>query len=282
MKPIKLLTILALLGSLSACEEDFLAEESEIEQNLTRYLVETEMSALEVYNIVDRALTDEDFIVTDSTTMAGAWVKRTSELTIRVDFGNGAVGTDGVLRQGVIDLTLNDPDYNLAATEVKGEFLDFSADDRRFRGTFTITNLGDDDYSLILEDFDINSEFRLNSEQTISWEGGRKTPEISDDTYQVAGSALGEDTKTGDEVSLSIPEKIFYDRGCSDGLLGGVIDMNFTAGEDREVFYESGAIDFLLDDGEEKDGCNNLYELTLTNTDGEELTVTGTFENYNF
>lgn len=262
-----------LMLSFSSCDEEdpFGIEGAESEMRLAEYFIETEALASRLYTTADRIMRDSLFLATDSTSINGGVVSRDGN-TISLDYGMGAAGSDGIVREGVINLVLTGNDFMQAGSEVAASFDNYTEDGEAVTGSFTLANDGGNIFTFALSDLSIGGEFSINASKNISWVGGILTNTIEDDVFVISGTTAGNELATTNEINAEIGTPVIYDATCEYGILEGTLNITL-AGD--ELSFTGGSIDFV-----DSDGCNNVYVVSLSNIDGMTVSNTKVFKGF--
>ncbi len=262
-------------GFASCDEENPLGGAGEVESKVGELYILAEGTGSRIFNTVDLAMRDNDFITNDTTTIDGAMVTRAGAV-VKIDYGNGASGSDGVLREGEINLLMSGGgDYMVSGTSVAGTFLNYKEAGKPVTGSFNVANQGNDVFALTLTSLSVtdteDNTFSLSASKTLTWVDGFSTiGDVSDDSYTLSGTSTGvADTIT---VTATINTPLSYKSSCQYRLEEGIINIDMAG---TGVTYTSGSIDFISDDA-----CNNLYTIELNSTDGGFVTSTLTFSGF--
>lgn len=267
-----------LAAGISSCDEDALGSQGEVEAKVGELYVQAEATGSRIINTVDLALRDPSFIANDSTQVDGAVVERDGA-SIVIDYRNGTSGSDGVLREGQINLLMSGgTDYMVSGTSLAGTFLNYKEAGKPVTGAFNIANQGNNAFALTLTQLSItdaeDNVFSLSANKTLNWvKGFSTTNDFTDDEYTLSGTSTGTaDTIT---VSASITTPFSYKSACQYRLEEGVLSINLSSSTPNNVNYTGGSVDFLSDDG-----CNNLYKIILESADGGSVNSTLTFNGF--
>ncbi len=270
-----LLAGLVAFGFASCDEEGLAGSAGEVESKVGELYILAESTGSRVFNTVDLALRDSSFINNDSTQVDGAVVTRNSASVV-IDYGTGTAGSDGILREGEINLLMSGgTDYMVSGTSIAGTFVNYKEADKPVTGSFNVANQGNNTFALTLTTLGVtdaeNNTFSLSASKTLTWVDGFSTlNDVSDDSYTLAGTSTGvADTIN---VSATINTPLSYNSTCQYRVEEGVINITMAG---TGVTYNNGSIDFLSDDG-----CNNLYTIELSSDDGAFVTSTLTFEGF--
>lgn len=263
----------AMAFGLSSCDEEdpFGGSSAETEGRLAEFFVKTEGLANRLYKTVDQVMRDSLFLADDSTAINGGMARRNGA-NVTIDYGTGSAGSDGVIREGEITLVMTGNDFLQTGTQVAGSFNNYKEDDESVTGSFNIVNQGNNSFSTAVTNLSFGAEFSLSATKTVTWQSGFNTSNIDDDIYELTGSSNGAETATSNAMTATINEKFIYDATCSYGITQGLMDIGLTG---DSLTFSSGSIDFIS-----SDGCNNVYTVSLTNTDNASVTITKVFDGF--
>ena len=261
-----------------SCDENGLGGQGEAEAKIGELFILAESTGSRIINTTDLALKDPDLAANGTTTIDGANVTKTGN-DIVIDYGTGTAGSDGILREGQVSLTMSGgSDYMVAGTSVDGTFNNYKEAGKPVSGTFKVDNQGNDVFGLELTQLSVTDEddngFTLNATKTLSWDAGLSTlSDVSDDEYTLSGTSSG----TADTLSVTanITSPFIYKGACQYRVEEGVLSITLESSTPNVPTYTSGSIDFLSEDN-----CNNLYEIKLQNDDGGEVITTQTFSGF--
>lgn len=262
-------------GFASCDEENPLGSAGEVESKVGELYILAESTGSRIFNTIDLAMRDNDFITNDTTVIDGAMVTRDGAI-IKINYGTGASGSDGILREGEINLLMSGgSDYMASGTSIAGTFLNYKEADKPVTGSFNVANQGNDVFALTLTSLSVtdaeDNTFSLSASKTLTWVDGFSTiGDVSDDSYTLSGTSTGvADTIT---LTASITSPLSYKSTCQYRLEEGVINLTMAG---PGVTYTGGSIDFLS-----ADGCNNLYSIELNSVDGGSVNTTLTFTGF--
>lgn len=255
-----------LLGSFvfTACEgEDIFTDLLEEETRLSDTYLMTESSISNTYQIIDQALRDSLFRAQDSSLVDGATVTKTGNL-IRIDYGFGAIASDGRPRRGYIEV-IETSDYRSTGGSVIASLEHYILNEVDLKGDLSIFNYGSDSLSIIITDFMALDSMVVDASRTISWISGFNTSILTDDKYRINGSAHGDHALGFLDVISSSPLLVHTD--CEHRILSGVMDISIQG----DSIGSTGSIDFIA-----ADGCDNLAKIELKKGE-QELMLTRQF-----
>lgn len=259
----------------ASCDEEGFGNAGEVESKVGELYILAESAGSRIINTVDLALRDSDFIANGTTTIDGATVSSDGS-NISIDYGTGTAGSDGILREGEINLTMSGgTDYMVSGTSIAGSFVDYKEAGKPITGTFNVDNQGNNTFGLALTNLSVtdadDNTFSLSASKTLTWVSGFSTVgDISDDAYTLAGSSTGvADTIT---VATNITAPLSYNSNCQYRLEQGIIGITLTG---NNLTYDSGTIDFREDDG-----CDKFYDIALSSTDGGSINTTLQFSGF--
>lgn len=269
--------ILALAAfGLTACEEDILfgGEQGKDQSALSEALLTTQVRANFLYQAFDQTIRDSAFQATDSTTVEGATATKAANGDVLLDFGNGAVGSDGRTRSGQVRWSdVGGVPYTSTGAKYNLSFNNYMVENEPVTGSMSIENKGNNKISLNPANFSAIEKTAFNANQEVQWDSGFTTNnDLSDDLYSVSGNADLTDSATSQSIAATFTSPIKIDRSCSFGVTEGVLDLTYTG---DSLDYNQGTMDFLANDG-----CNNVVELTLADGDGNEIVVPLSFDGF--
>ena len=263
MKPfLKNSLLIGLLGSalvFTACEgEDVFTDFMEEETRLSDTYLMTEATISNTYQIIDQALRDSVFRAQDSSFVDGAIVTKTGNV-IRIDYGFGAIGTDGRPRRGYIEI-IETNDYRSTGGSAAASLQHYVLNGIDLKGDMNIFNYGNDSLSIVITDFNALDSLEVNASRTISWVSGFNTTLLTDDVYRIKGSAHGDHASGTLDVITSVP--LLVQTGCEHRIVSGVLDISLQG----DSIGSTGTIDFI-----DADGCDNLAKIELKKGEQELL-----------
>lgn len=275
MKRSLFILALAAIG-LTGCDEEILfgGSEGQAQSALSESLLTAQARANFLYRSLDQTMRDSTFQATDSTTVEGAIATRTSNGDILLDFGNGAVGSDGLTRSGQVRFSdIGQVPYTSTGAAYSLSFSNYQVEGEPVSGSFSVENKGNNSYGLALNQFSVEPQTGFNATQEVQWDSGFATiSDLSDDLYSLSGSADFTDSTASRDIAANLSSPLKVDRSCNFGVTQGVLDVTFTG---DSLTYSQGSLDFLA-----PDGCNNVVELSLTDGSGNEIVVPISFEGF--
>ena len=275
MKRSFMLIALVALG-LTACEEDILfgGEQGEDQASLSETFLKAQVRANFLYKVFDQTMRDSSFQATDSTTVEGATAQRANNGDILVDFGNGAVGSDGRTRAGQVRYTdVGGVPYTSPGAKYDLSFNNYTVENDPVTGSMSMENKGNNKIGLNLANFSVIEQTAFNANQEVQWDSGFATNnDVSDDIYSVSGTADLTDSATSQSIAANFTAPVKLKQSCAFGVTQGVLDLTFTG---DSLDYNQGTMDFLANDG-----CNNIVELTLSDGGGNEISVPLSFDGF--
>jgi hypothetical protein len=270
-----MLLALAALG-LTACEEDILfgGEQGQDQAALSESFLTAQVRANFLYKVFDQTMRDSSFQATDSTSVEGATAQRASNGDILVDFGNGAVGSDGRTRSGQVRYTdVGGVPYTSAGAKYNLSFNNYAVESAPVTGSMSMENKGNNKIGLNLANFSVMEQTAFNANQEVQWDSGFATQnDLSDDLYSVSGTADLTDSAASQSIAATFTAPVKLQQSCAFGVTQGVLDLTFSG---DSLDYNQGTMDFLAEDG-----CNNVVELTLSDGNSNEITVPLSFEGF--
>ncbi|MHA7862834.1 hypothetical protein [Flagellimonas marinaquae] len=172
--------------------------------------------------------------------------------TITVDFKDGTLGQDGVLRKGVVTIVSTNW-YGQPESTHTATFQDYYHNDYKVEGTHIVENLGANEdghleYSVEINDGKITTkagdviQYQEDSKRT--WISGSETPlNIWDDEYLLDGLQTGI-SSTGLDYSLSTIEPLHFVL-VPRGIKSGVLSVDLGDIKDIELNYTNSTITIL-------------------------------------
>jgi len=250
--------LMALTLGFVACEDDEdLFGNSGLEAKLGEQQLLAESLVSTTFNLVDRVLRDPNFSSGDTITIDNANVARSGD-TVRVLYGTGVVGPDGVTTKGTLQMILSLA-YLTPSSKVDVSLINYKRDGDDVSGSLTIETTGPGTMRLTVANFGVNSEFTFSATKNIFWTAGFSTLlNMDDDEYGVLGSANLAEVGSNNALSSTISDTLSYKRACQYGMESGVISFGLSG---DSATFTNGSIDFLA-----SDNCNNLAQITLNDT----------------
>ncbi|WP_127141970.1 hypothetical protein [Flagellimonas marinaquae] len=172
--------------------------------------------------------------------------------TITVDFKDGMLGQDGVLRKGVVTVVSTNW-YGQPESTHTATFQDYYHNDYKVEGTHIVENLGANEdghleYSVEINDGKITTkvgdviQYQEDSKRT--WISGSETPlNIWDDEYLLDGLQTGI-SSAGLDYSLSTIEPLHFVL-VPRGIKSGVLSVDLGDIKDIELNYTNSTITIL-------------------------------------
>ena len=240
-----------------SCEEDDLFDSLlEYQQQLAEYYLDSEAALSNVYTIVDLTVRNPQLMAGDTITTLGAQVYMNGGI-INIDYGNGATAPDGITRSGLI-MVNQTGDYTAENGVLDISFDNYVVDNNPVGGTLKVTNTGNNELTLDVQNFSANNDFSLTANKTLKWNAGFDTDMDSDDEFTLSGTAVGTDSASN-SVNTDILTPLVFRRNCEYAVVSGVIDLGFDI--DTASSSPTGTLDFIADDG--INGCENLVNVQL-------------------
>jgi hypothetical protein len=172
--------------------------------------------------------------------------------TITVDFKDGTLGQDGVLRKGVVTIVSTNW-YGQPESTHTATFQDYYHNDYKVEGTHIVENLGENEdghleYSVEINDGKITTkagdviQYQEDSKRT--WISGSETPlNIWDDEYLLDGLQTGI-SSAGLDYSLSTIESLHFVL-VPRGIKSGILSVDLGDIKDIELNYTNSTITIL-------------------------------------
>jgi hypothetical protein len=172
--------------------------------------------------------------------------------TITVDFKDGTLGQDGVLRKGVVTIVSTNW-YGQPESTHTATFQDYYHNDYKVEGTHIVENLGANEdghleYSVEINDGKITTkagdviQYQEDSKRT--WISGSETPlNIWDDEYLLDGLQTGI-SSAGLDYSLSTIEPLHFVL-VPRGIKSGILSVDLGDIQDIELNYTNSTITIL-------------------------------------
>jgi len=168
IKTSTLLGVLVLFIGFTACNEDAITETDLLVEETASFEDEqdAEEGLDEVSDVFEALFTAEeneggrvlvsDTLPPDSANLCAERIHNREEKTIIIDFGEGCVGLDGVLRSGKIIITYTGH-YLVPGTIITKTFEDYFVNNHQVEGLITLTNISETTqsfptFSMVLED----------------------------------------------------------------------------------------------------------------------------------
>jgi hypothetical protein len=245
---ISILSIFLLVVVASSCNKntDSATEESVAADNST-----AEANFSDEARIVDAAAIESGLGKTNGSCPTITLDTMSTPHKMILDFGaTNCIGADGKTRRGQIIITWTGR-YREAGTIITHTYVDFFQNDNKIEGTKTVTNNGINNaghlyFSVIITNAKITKTngkvISWNSNRTREWIQGANTPTISDDIYNITGSASGTDGN-GNAFSVNITKALNVDFGCQYHLTSGTIEITPAGKPTRVVDYGNGSCD---------------------------------------
>ncbi len=211
-------------------------------------------AAIYVYQQTDRALRDADLETNGTAVIDGANCTKTADSLI-VDFGNGVVGADGIVRKGSYRVGLIG-EYNTPGGKANLLLKDYYSEEDLYVGNFAIENVtpsgtAQPKYNIGVNSFALDT-LELNGNLSANWLAGYNTASTTDDDFELAGGASLENTSSLDAYNGTISMPVLISTGCDYGFVSGIIGLTPT-----DVSLPTVELDFL--DGD----CANLFKATI-------------------
>lgn len=288
----KLLGLAFLAVSFTACDEEGLGANGEVEAAMGELYVEAESAASRMFKHADEAMRKLDagdplpYTINEATFDEDA----TTPGTYFLDYGAGKT-PGGVLTEGKLIITRTGSNYLTPGSSVGIGFDEYKEAGKPITGSITATNVSDANTTkfeldvaglTVVGDESTDEDgntvpgkaLELTSDKTLEWTAGAATlNDISDDVYTLSNTAGGTGTSAKYDseqytftINLTSPLKI--DNSCSFRLLEGVIDLDMSTTIDPSpLAFDKASIDFLAGDGANSDGCDGFFEISLENTE---------------
>jgi hypothetical protein len=238
--------LLASLINTSCRKTDTDAEQSIAADNAT-----AEANFSDIARIVDNAASESGLGKTNSTCPTVTIDSTSNPRTMTLDFGTvNCTGADGKARRGVIVVTWTGR-YRSQGTVITHTFNNFYQNDNKIEGTKTVTNMGLNNaghltFNVVISNAKITKAdgkvISWNSTRTREWIQGSNTPNVSDDIYQITGSASGVDGK-GNAFTMNVTKAITVDFSCKYHLTSGTIEITPQGKATRVIDYGNGSCD---------------------------------------
>lgn len=272
------LLVAVLLIGFTACNEDAITETDLLTDETESFEDEqdTEEGLDDVSDVFDalfEADTNEggrvmssDTLPPDSSYLCAVRIHNREENTITIDFGDGCVGLDGVLRSGKIIITYTDY-YLIPGAIITKTFEDYFVNNHQVEGFITLTNISETaqsfpTFNLVLEDGKFtwdDGSFALR-ETDFVWTWVNSNNPLYDEFHK-DGTANGT-TRRGVEYSVEITSTLIRKKICK--LDGVHIPVQGIKAITRE-----GLPNFTVDYGD--GSCDNA--VTITREDGKSREV---------
>jgi len=172
--------------------------------------------------------------------------------TITVDFKEGTLGQDGVLRKGVVTIVSTNW-YGQPGSTHTATFQEYYHNDYKIEGTHVVENLGANqdghlEYSVDIADGKITTKtgdvIQYQEDSKRIWISGSETPlNIWDDEYLLDGLQTGI-SSSGLDYSLSTIEPLHFVL-LPRGIKSGVLSVDLGDINDIELDYTDGTITIL-------------------------------------
>ncbi|MEW6469303.1 MAG: hypothetical protein AB1458_10275 [Bacteroidota bacterium] len=255
---LSLFVLLLALLALSACRRSDRDKDNETQSASDNYLAEA------CWNDVFRQLDDAAAVTADvnryssgnmtaacyTVTVNPALPNPAFPKTVTVDFGSvNCTGPDGIARRGQITAVFSGR-YRDSLTTITITTNNYYVNNYRVAGTKTITNQGHINgvatFSVNVQNAVIttpdNKTITWNSQRTRRWIAGEGTLGlVSDDVYEITGSANGRGTK-GNTFTLTITTPLRVEMSCR-WIVKGVIKLTPANLDDRIIDFGQGACD---------------------------------------
>jgi hypothetical protein len=170
--------------------------------------------------------------------------------TVTLDFGPAnCAGPDGINRRGKI-IAVFSGKYRDSLTSITITPTNYYVNDNKVQGTKTIINQGHINgvatFSVNVQNASITAPdgktISWNSQRTRRWIAGESTlGVVSDDVYEITGSASGTGTK-GNTFTVTITSPLRIEMNCR-YIVSGVLKLSPANLSDRIVDFGSGACD---------------------------------------
>jgi hypothetical protein len=259
-----LAAIFALLMIAFACQKDQQDEYTDVskDQNTADVIFnEVKDIADEAYNANSKSgksgdATDWLILGTCATITLDTTV---SPRLLTIDFGTvNCLCNDGKYRRGMILISFTGH-YKDSGTVITHTFSNYFVNDHQVLGTKTITNNGLDSngylsYSVVVNGSIIKPNnggtITWNSIRTRTWIAGMNTPGLSDDKYEITGSASGTSAANVNYTML-ITTPLQKNIGCKH-FVSGVVEITPANKPVRVIDYGTGT-------------CDNIITITVNN-----------------
>lgn len=169
---------------------------------------------------------------------------------LAIDFGDtNCMCNDGRYRRGKLLVTFTGP-YHESGTIITHKPVDFYVSDNKVEGTQTVTNIGMNENGHIQFDIEASATItKANNGGTITWSStrqrewieGSETWNISDDVYQITGTANGTGT-TGESWTMEIIDPLRVELDCK-WIPSGTIDIKLEGLSNAVLDYGDGQCD---------------------------------------
>lgn len=245
MKKFSWLISLAVIPFFSACDET----QTDLQVNLetaSEYVL-GEVTYLDIFNYIDKALQDSLLLAQGSATIDSAQVSLSNGgLTALLDFGTGVTCPDGKIRSGSISINLSAP-YIQDTTSANAMLNSYTVDGRVIAGNLLIVK----DFSGINKDLSVEvtggsysdtlgNTSTWQSLHSLRWTAGTLTPgDLSDDAYSIlAGSTASGTAYNGQGFSSNVTSDLLFAQPCK-YINQGVLAITLPG-----ALVENGTIDF--------------------------------------
>ena len=171
-----------------------------------------------------------------------SWERGENSRILTIDFGDEpCLGKDGLYRRGKIIITYTGPRRTEGATR-EIVLNDYFVMNKRFNGTKTITFLGNNTHSRVVEALKISFNGKTsvrNVKQKVERIAGYDTIDPHDDIFLVNGHGSGRDRKGREYTSeITTPLLKKLESGCSTTFVDGVNAFSFDDGTEISISYD--------------------------------------------
>lgn len=275
---LKSLAVVALAGSMTACEGINLCDLDEGDLAMGDAFIETTSYFMNIVGRVDQAMRNGEVQTNGSAVIDGANVSLYTD-SIVVDFGSTNVVTaDGKQRKGKLVGAITG-DYFTATGTVALDLVGYHVDDVPIDGTIALTNQGNATnnwiITLVSQDFTIGADYAYDANLSMEWLDGYATQDsIEDDIFEIYGSAGGASSSDSVEFDATFTENLHFERTCQYVVTKGVVDISVTP-----TSPGASAVATVTADFKDSDGCNNVVFLEA-DCDGTNVSFPQTFSGF--
>jgi len=261
---LKITALLALIVVFTSCQKETVDLDIDSSQSQS----DAEMVMEEMEEDVLLRTIEENYSTTSGTCPSVTYQSPAGTFpnVITIDWGAGCTGPDGRFRSGAIVVEVSECHFTAGAVRTFTS-QNYTVNGWQVEGVRTVTNLGDNDQGQMQWNIVVNNASITDPDGAVgTWstdrvrtqvEGG-ETESLSDDSYEITGTASGTNRK-GNSYTAEIISPLYKSFECR-WISSGVIEVTGSAGRSRQLDYGDGT-------------CDNKATVTFVNGNQREITL---------